>query len=125
MNTVCLVGRITKDPEARNTQNGATFVQFCVAVDRGDKNKTTDFIDCQAWNATAKFIAQYFHRGDPMSITGKITTRTYEKDGQQRKITDVLVDKADFVPWNNSKMQNDSNEEEQLMDSDDSGNISF
>ena len=125
MNTVCLVGRITKDPEARSTQNGSTFVQFCVAVDRGDKKKTTDFIDCQAWHTTAKFITQYFHKGDPMSITGKITTRTYENDGQQRKITDVLVDKADFVPWNNSKMQNDSTGEEQLMNSDDTGNISF
>ena len=107
MNISCLVGRLTKEPEPRTTQNGATYLMFCLAVSRGDKNKTTDFIDCQAWNEKAKFITQYFHKGDPMDITGKLVTRSYEKDGQKRKVTEVMVDSVSFVPAK-PKDQNDS-----------------
>lgn len=98
MNNINLIGRLTKDPELRQTQAGAYFVPLCVAVDRGDKNRTTDFIDCLAWNKTAEFIAKYFKKGKPIEITGKLTTRTYEKnDGSKVKATEVLINEVGFV----------------------------
>ncbi len=102
MNCVSLVGRLTKDPEARKTINGNSSLQFTVAVDRGTKdqngNRITDFINCQAWNKTADFICSYFRKGDPIEINGNLQTRTYEKDGQKVFVTEVYVTKADFVP---------------------------
>lgn len=98
MNNIIITGRLTKDPELRQTQAGAYFVPLCVAVDRGDKNRTTDFIDCLAWNKTAEFIAKYFKKGKPIEITGKLTTRTYEKsDGSKVKATEVLINEVGFV----------------------------
>jgi single-strand DNA-binding protein len=98
MNNINLIGRLTKDPELKQTQAGAYFVPLCVAVDRGDKNRTTDFIDCLAWNKTAEFIAKYFKKGKPIEITGKLTTRTYEKnDGTKVKATEVLINEVGFV----------------------------
>lgn len=102
MNNANIVGRLTKDPEPRSTQGG-TVLTLCVAVDRGDKNKSTDFIDCVAFNKTAEFIAQYFHRGDPIMITGKIQTRTWERDdGTKQKSTEVFISECGFVPRSNN-----------------------
>ena len=98
MNIAILIGRLTKAPEVKKLQSGSILLNFAIAVDRGDKDKTTDFINCQAWGKTAEFIAGYFHKGDPIEITGRIQTRKYEADGQQRTLTEVVVDKANFVP---------------------------
>lgn len=98
MNNIIITGRLTKDPELKQTQTGAYLLPLCVAVDRGDKNRTTDFIDCLAWNKTAEFIAKYFKKGKPIEITGKLTTRTYEKsDGTKVKATEVLINEVGFV----------------------------
>lgn len=99
MNTVCLIGRLVREPESRATENGSISLPFTIAVSRNDKNRNTDFIDCQAWNNTAKFICQYFHKGDPITIIGKIQTRVWEKeDATKIKITEVLVSECGFVP---------------------------
>lgn len=66
MNKVIIKGRITADPEIRQTQNGKSTCKFTVAVDGTSKdkdgNKTADFISCVAWNKTADFVTQYFKR---------------------------------------------------------------
>ena len=97
MNNVSLIGRFTKEPEIKQTQNGAYYLPFCIAVDRGDKNRTTDFVDCMAWNKTAEFICKYFKKGKPIEVVGKITTRTYEKNGTKVKATEILVSDVGFV----------------------------
>jgi single-strand DNA-binding protein len=99
MNSVNIVGRLTKEPAPRKTQNGNTNLQICVAVERGDKNKNTDFIDCVAWGSRAEFISKYFHKGTPIAITGSLQTRVWEKnDGTKQKITEVFINEAGFVP---------------------------
>lgn len=108
MNSVNLVGRFTKEPESRKTNNGSTSLPFCIAVDRNNKNHDTDFIDCQAWNKQAEFITQYFHKGDPIMITGELQTRTYEKDGRKVKVTEVNVLSVGFCPRSNMKLQEGS-----------------
>ena len=73
MNTVNLIGRLTKDPEQQQTQSGHRVTSFSVAVDRnykahGDTRQSTDFFTVVAWNVTATFVAQHFKRGQRIGI---------------------------------------------------------
>lgn len=90
MNSVNVTGRLVYDPELKTTQSGTNFVSTRIAVSRNDKDKTTDFINIKAWKGTAEFITKYFHKGDPIEVSGKLQTDSYEKqDGT--KVTDVYI----------------------------------
>lgn len=100
-NRVILVGRLTKDPEMRQTTNGISVVRFSVACDRpyksGDEKKT-DFIDCQAWRQTAEFISKYFSKGSAILIEGELQNNNYtDKDGVKHYGMLVLANKVTFV----------------------------
>lgn len=101
MNSVALVGNMTRDPEVR--QAGETSVaRFTVAVSRRFKNKDgnydSDFIQCQAFGATAQFIEKYFHKGDKIGVTGEIRTGSYTNNsGDKVYTTDVNVNTVEFV----------------------------
>lgn len=102
LNKVILIGNLTKDPEAKNTQSGNTVCTFNIAVSRKFKDangdRQTDFINCVAWRQTANFISSYFHKGSKIAIVGSIQTRTYDdKDGKKVYVTEVVVDDAEFV----------------------------
>lgn len=101
MNNVSLVGRLTKTPEVKLTQNQTQYCNFTIAVDRKFKDangqRQADFINCVAWKQTATFITKYFSKGNRIGITGSIQTRSYEDNGQKRFITEVLVDGVEFV----------------------------
>ena len=95
MNLVCLIGRLTKDPELKTTQNGKSVVTFSLAV---DGVKETHFIDCVAWNATAENLAKFKKKGEQIALTGRITTRSYEdRQGNKRKAVEVTCNTIDFV----------------------------
>ena len=79
MNTVAISGRLVYEPEVRLTTSGASYLSTRIAVNRNDKNKTSDFFNVKAWNSTAKFIGQYFHKGDPIEIRGRLETSYMEK----------------------------------------------
>jgi single-strand DNA-binding protein len=100
MNVVTLTGRATKDIELHALTSGKMVASGTIAVQRSFKNQQgeyeADFIDFQAWAKTGELIAQYVKRGDFFGITGEIRTRTYEKDGVNRKITEVNVSNFDF-----------------------------
>lgn len=102
MNIVIITGRLTRDPEKRQTSTGSTVMSFTLAVDRNGKNKETDFIRCEAWGKTADFIAQWFTKGSPIEINGALRVDTYEKDGQKRELTKIVVNNAGFVLKSNS-----------------------
>lgn len=108
MNSVNLVGRLTKTPELTTTANGTPRLSFAVACQRDFKDKTTgkyeaDFPLCTAWRKTAEFIARHFRQGDPIEIKGRIQTGRYQdQNGQTHFTMDVLVDAASFVPQNKS-----------------------
>lgn len=102
MNKVILVGRLTKDPEVKNTASQVPFCNFTVAVDRRFKDnngqRQADFINCVAWRQTASFIGQYFKKGSRIGLVGSIQTRTYDDQaGQRRYVTEVVVEEAEFV----------------------------
>lgn len=101
MNKVILVGRLTRDPELRNTPSGIACCTFTVACDRryADQsgNRQADFLNCVAWRERAEFVAKYFSKGRRIGLEGSIQTRSYEKDGQNRTTTEILVDNVEFV----------------------------
>lgn len=101
LNNVTIMGRLVKDPELKTTGNGTSLVQFAIACDREyaakGEEKQVDFFDCTAWRGTAEFISKYFTKGRMIAITGRLQTRNYEtKDGFARKVTEIVVDKANF-----------------------------
>ena len=107
MNKVILIGRLTKDPEVRNTSNQTAFCNFSIAVDRRFKDnngqRQADFINCVAWRQTASFIGSYFRKGSKIAIVGSLQTRTYDDNqGQKRYVTEVVVEEAEFADSANS-----------------------
>ena len=104
LNKVVLAGRITADPELKQTPNGVSVLRFTLAVNRRfSKNneqgeQQTDFITMVA----AEFISKYFRKGSAICVTGSIQTRTWQDtQGQKRYATDVVVDEAMFVDSRN------------------------
>lgn len=97
MNSVCLIGRLTKDVQERRTQSGTAVVSFTLAVDRRKKDEGADFISCIAWDKSAETIAKYVHKGDLFGVTGYIQTRSYEKDGRRNYVTEVVTTSFQFL----------------------------
>lgn len=99
MNSVQLTGRLTKDPEAKQTQTGLTVCSFTLAVDRHTSNQqTADFISCVAWRQSADYLSKYGHKGDMVEIEGKIQTRNYDdRDGKKVYVTEVLADRLSLI----------------------------
>ena len=120
MNKVILMGRLTKDPEIRYTQNNTPVCNFTLAVDRRfSKDKQADFINCQAWQKTAEFISKYFQKGSMIAAVGSIQTRTWEdSEGKKRYITEVIVDEAYFT-GSKSKTETDKATDTWLPDYED------
>ena len=101
MNSICLMGRLTGDPELKTTQSGVSVTSFSVAVDRAyrskDQERQTDFINCVAWRQTAEFISRYFRKGQRIALQGSLQSRRYTaNDGSQRTVYEVVVDNAFF-----------------------------
>ncbi len=108
LNKVILCGRLTADPELKQTPSGIAVVSFSLAVNRryksadGAQSQQTDFINVVAWRQTAEFISRYFHKGSALCITGSIQTRTWQdQQGQKRYATEVVADEAMFVDSKN------------------------
>lgn len=100
MNKVIISGRFTKDPEIRYTQSKKAIATFRLAVDDGkgkDGEKKTQFIDFEAWESRAELIDQYFKKGDPIDIIGKIVSENWtDKDGNKRTTTKVRVERIEW-----------------------------
>ena len=104
LNKVVLAGRLTAEPELKQTNTGISVISVNLAVNRrrsrsSDQNEQqTDFITIVAWRQTAEFIAKYFRKGSAICVTGSIQTRTWtDQQGQKRYSTEVVVDDAMFV----------------------------
>ena len=105
MNSVALVGRLTDDPEVKESADGIKRTVVTIAVSRDYKNSDgiyeTDFIRCVLWNGIASATKNYCHKGDIVGVRGKIQTRKYENAEKETKyITEVIVDKVSFLSGN-------------------------
>jgi single-strand DNA-binding protein len=102
-NKVIIGGRLTADPELKQTQSGVSVCSFTVAVNRRFQSKTadaqqTDFINVVAWRQGAELVSRYFRKGSSICVTGSIQTRKYQdKDGNNRVSTEVVADEISFV----------------------------
>ena len=110
MNKVILIGRLTKDPEVKNTSSQVPFCSFTIAVDRRFKDnngqRQADFINCVAWRQTATFIGSYFRKGSKVAVVGSLQSRSYEdQSGQKRYVTEVVVDEIEFMDSKNDSTQ--------------------
>ncbi len=102
-NKVILGGRLTADPELKQTPNGVPVVSFSIAINRRFQSKEnaqqqTDFFNVTAWRSTAETISKYFHKGSTICIVGSIQNRTWtDTNGQKRYATDIIAEEVQFV----------------------------
>ncbi len=102
LNQTVLVGRLVKDPELRETENGNKVTNITLAVPRSYKNTNgeyeTDFISCVLWKGIAENTAEYVKKGDLLGIKGRINTRHYEaEDATRRYVMEVVAEKVTFL----------------------------
>jgi single-strand DNA-binding protein len=102
INQVTLVGRLTKDPEARKTAEGRSVLNVTIAVNRQFKNHQgqvdADFVLCKLWNKAADNTEKYCRKGSVVGITGRIQTRNYESDqGKRIYVTEVVAESIRFL----------------------------
>lgn len=104
INSVVLVGRLTKDVELRKTQSGLSVASFTVACDRrlsqeqkNNNEQSADFISCVAWRGSADFLGKYARKGDTVGVEGRIQTRNYDRDGQRVYVVEVLANSVNLL----------------------------
>ena len=128
MNQVILMGRLTKEPELRRTQNQTAVCSFTIAVDRDFSKNETDFIDCVAWKSTGEFVAKYFGKGSPIAVSGRLQIRDWtDKDRNKRRSYEVVVENAYFCESKKERQtdQVDDIGADEYDDIDDLGDLPF
>lgn len=106
MNSVHIIGRITKDLEVKATPTGKSVLNFTVAIPRFRKDDGADFANCVAWNKTSENMGRYLKKGDRISVTGKLQSRTYEdKDKKKIYVTETLRKKWNSLNRNGRKIR--------------------
>lgn len=111
LNKAILMGRLTRDPELKYTQNNLPVVQFTVAVERNrvaqGQEKQTDFINVVAWRKAAEFVSQWFTKGMMIIVTGSIQSRRWQdKSGNNRTSIEVVADEVQFGESKRSREAN-------------------
>ena len=114
INSVTLVGRITKDIDLRKTSSNTSVCNFTVAVDRRFQSQqangqSADFINCIAWRQSADFLAQYAGKGTVVGVEGRIQTRSYDGPNGKVYVTEVVADNVQIISSRNSAGTSTSN----------------
>ncbi len=130
INSVVLVGRLTRDVEIRKTQSNLSVTSFSLAVDNRTKdangNKTTSFISCTAWRQSAEILAKYCHKGSLIGVEGTLQQRSYDrKDGTKANVLEVVVDRIALLESksaSNSRAQSTDNVDFESMPIDEPDN---
>lgn len=101
LNKITLGGRLTAEPELRQTPSGVMVTSVGLAVNRrytGEGEQQTDFFNLVAWRGTAEFISKYFRKGSSICVVGSVQVRNWsDTQGAKRTSVDVVVDEAYFV----------------------------
>ena len=104
-NKVMMGGRLTADPEIKQTQSGVAVCTFSMAVNRYVKQgeqPQADFFNVTAWRQTAEFVNKFFKKGSSIFVVGKIQNRSWtDQNGQKRYATDIIADEVTFVDGKN------------------------
>lgn len=109
VNKVILVGRLGKDPEVRNLENGAVVANFSMATSEtyrdkttGEKKEVTEWHNVVLWRGLAEIAQKFLHKGDMVFIEGKLRTRSWEKEGVTRYTTEVVGDNMTMLSTKSS-----------------------
>ena len=96
MNQVVLIGRLSRDPELKETQSGKSVASFTLAVDKYGEG--ADFINCVVWGKQAENLCKYQSKGSQIGLSGRISTRSYDDTkGNKQYITEVIADSIEFL----------------------------
>lgn len=113
MNKVILIGRLTRDPEVRTSQDGKPVARYTLAVNKAD-NKA-DFIRCVTFGKSAEFVEKYLHKGVKILIEGRLQTGSYtDRDGRKVYTTDVIVERHEFVESKEAAERNEDTFNQQM-----------
>lgn len=109
LNKVIIMGRLTADPDLRQTDSGTPVASFTLAVDRDykdrDGNRQTDFVSCVAWRGTAEFVSKYFSKGSMAAVSGSLQSRKWtDKEDHKRISWEVIADSIYFTGERRSDM---------------------
>ena len=97
VNHLVMQGRFVDDPTVGQTNSGSDYANFRIAWSEKYKDRETKcFLDCKAFSGTAKFVSQYFKKGQEILVEGKLTTDEWEKDGQKRSKIALVVSGVHF-----------------------------
>ncbi len=101
LNAVAIMGRLTRDPEMRQTTTGKSVASFTIVCDRGRKDangqSVCDWLNIVAWDKTAEFVCKYFQKGSMIAIDGRLQSRSYkDKNGQNRAAVEIVAQNAHF-----------------------------
>jgi single-strand DNA-binding protein len=109
LNQIVLVGRLVRDPELKESENGSPFTTVTLAVPRSYKNidgeYDTDFIDCRLWDGIAQNANEFCKKGDLLGVKGRIETRNVEKDEKVTHVTELIAEKITFLSSSKSKKE--------------------
>ena len=133
LNKVILIGRLTADPELKQTPSGASVTSFSIAVDRPlakDGKKETDFINIVAWRKTAEFVSKYFAKGSAIIVFGSIQTRSWkDAEGKTRYATEVVASEVSFAESkkasDNISITREENASESFVEVEDADGLPF
>ena len=136
MQKVILIGNLGKDPEVKSFENGGKIVNFTVGVtERGYKTKEgkeipdhTEWFNCSVrQNGLAGVVEQYVKKGNKVYVEGKLRTREYEKDGQKKYLTELLVDNMELLTpkGDGGSQQSQAAPVQQQAESQDDSNLPF
>lgn len=119
LNQTVLVGRLVKEPELKELDNGQKVTNITLAVPRSYKNSNgeyeTDFIDCVLWNGVAEKTTEFCKKGDVIGVKGKIETSLYENSkGETKKSTQIIAEKVSFLSSAKEKEDKSESKNEDL-----------
>lgn len=117
INQTTLVGRLTKDPQLKNTSDGTAYSQITLAVNRNFRNQAgdfhTDFVTLTLWRKNAENTVIYCRKGSVIGVVGRVQTRSYDNHQQQRVYTTEII--AESVKFLSGKAQETSSSQEQAF----------
>lgn len=111
MNSIFIIGNLTKDPEIRSTSTGKTVTSFTVAVNRAgrDAGEEPEFFRVSAWSTLGENCAKYLAKGRKVCVTGSVSLKTYEKDGKNRSYMEIHALSVEFLTKNEKPVTGQEN----------------
>ena len=129
MNKFFGIGNLTKDVDLRTTQSGKSVASFTIAVNRRFKDKEgekqTDFFSIIAWGQLGEMCGRYLAKGRKVAVVGELQTRSYEKDGVKRYITEIIADEVEFLSPKETPQESAQEAQGGFVDVDDPESLPF